>query len=132
MVFEKRKQNSSLARVLADCDCRQHNAFSDKCFCARLYSRLIGNPLFAKREDFSLKIDKSLHSCNILSKLKMEERFKITTGEDGYKRVTFYHVAKVNFAEMIEIKQREFPGIPDEKINIIPGYVFCTFTTAKE
>jgi hypothetical protein len=59
-----------------------------------------------------------------------EPKFKVSYGETkGSKQVIFYYVSKVTVAEFNEMIVKEFPGIPETEMLILPGIAYCVVTT---
>ncbi len=63
----------------------------------------------------------------------IEPKFKITYGKtNGSKQVTFYFIDKVNQEGIDLMLEREFPGVPRDKINFLPGSGYIMITTGTD
>jgi hypothetical protein len=62
-----------------------------------------------------------------------EPKFKITYGQTcNSKQAVFYTVNKVNQADIDLMLEQEFPGIPRDQINYLPGPGYIMVTTGKD
>lgn len=62
-----------------------------------------------------------------------EPQFKITYGATkGSKQVTFYFIDKVTQGDIDKMLEKEFPGIPRDKINFLPGSGYIMITTGTD
>lgn len=82
------------------------------------------------------QVDKYLKSVTLKSSTftyMSESKFKITYGETGgSKQVTFYFINKVTQADIDLMLQREFPGVPRDQINHLPGPGYIMITTGRD
>jgi hypothetical protein len=62
-----------------------------------------------------------------------EPQFKITYGATkGSKQVTFYFIDRVTQADIDLMLEREFPGVPRNMINFLPGSGNIVITTGTD